>query len=176
MICLVRHAQTDFNKEGKMQGRSNNGDLNDKGLRQVKELREKIKSIDFDICFTSPLLRTMETAFGLVGDRTLIVRDERLIERDLGDFEGKERNLYNSNKYWDYKLNCKDCGVESVKELFSRCSDFLDYINENYFGKNVLIVSHAAVIRAFHFLLSDVDLDCCDLTFSIENCFFEKFD
>ena len=104
MICLVRHAQTDFNKEEKIQGRSNNSDLNDKGLRQVKDLRKKISSIDFDICFSSPLLRTVETAFGLVGDRVLIERDNRLVERDLGELEGKDRSLYDSKKYWDYKL------------------------------------------------------------------------
>lgn len=176
MICLVRHAQTDFNKEEKIQGRSNNSDLNDKGLRQVKDLRKKISSIDFDICFSSPLLRTVETAFGLVGDRVLIERDNRLVERDLGELEGKDRSLYDSKKYWDYKLNCKEHGVEGVKELFLRCRDFLDYINEKYAGKNVLIVSHAAVIRAFHFLLSNTDLESSDLTFFVENCFFERFD
>ncbi len=176
MICLVRHAQTDFNKRDCMQGRVNNADLNDFGLRQVKKLRNEIGSLSFDICYSSPLIRAMETAFGLVGDKTLIKRDDRLLERNLGEFEGKERKLYDSSKYWDYNLNCTECGVEGVQELFKRCSDFLDDIKKEHSNENVLIVSHAAVIRALHFLLLKTDLKNSNLSFKMDNCSFERFD
>lgn len=176
MICLVRHAETNFNKEGKIQGRSNNNDLNEKGLMQVKKLRGKISLIDFDICYSSPLLRTMETAFSLVGDRVLIERDDRLLERNMGEFEGKDKALYDSDKYWDYNLNCTDFGVEGVRELFDRCREFLSYIKDKHANSNILIVSHAAVIRALHFLLINEDLENNKLTFKVDNCFFEMFD
>lgn len=169
MICLVRHAQTDFNKKGMIQGRGNS-DLNDNGLRQVKKLRKEISSLNFDICYTSPLLRTVETAFGLVGDKVLIVKDDRLIERFMGEFEGADRNLYDHKKYWDYNLNCTDGGVEGIKDVFSRVKEFLDYILEKNEGKNILIVSHAAIIRALYFLLNNVDLENSNLEYNVDNC------
>ena len=67
-ITLVRHGQTDFNYEGKIQGRSNNF-LNDEGRRQCKSLRNKLMNQHFDICYMSPLVRTVETAIILIGDR-----------------------------------------------------------------------------------------------------------
>lgn len=176
MICLVRHAQTDFNKDNRIQGRTNNADLNDVGLRQVKKLRAEINSLSFDICYSSPLIRTIETAFGLVGDRTLIKQDDRLIERFMGEFESKDRSLYDSKKYWDYNLNCTDSGVEGIQDLFNRCSDFLDDIKKHHANENVLIVSHGAVIRALHFLLLGTDLENSVLSFKVDNCSLEKFD
>ena len=68
-ICLVRHAETVYNKLGKMQGKENIP-LSDEGRNQVKELKERIKDNYYDICFSSPLVRCVETAMILVGDKT----------------------------------------------------------------------------------------------------------
>lgn len=175
MIYLVRHAQTDFNKRGVIQARENS-DLNEKGLRQVKKLRDEISSLNFDICYCSPLLRTVETAFGLVGDRTFIEKDDRLLERFMGDLEGKDRKFYDFKKYWDYNLNCVDAGVEGIQELFKRCSEFLADVRGKYVGRDILIVSHAAVIRALHHLLLGTDLQNTNLYYEIDNCSLEKFE
>ena len=67
-ITLVRHGETEFNYQNVLQGRSNH-QLNDTGRRQCQKLREKLKDINFSFCYMSPLIRTVETAFILVGDR-----------------------------------------------------------------------------------------------------------
>ena len=86
-ITLVRHGETDNNKNNIMQGLSNEL-MNDRGRRQCKKLRNELKDKHFDICYMSPLVRCVETAMILVGDRVPIVKDRRLIERDIGKFEG----------------------------------------------------------------------------------------
>ena len=67
-LFLVRHGETEWNREGKMQGRLGVG-LDETGVKQVEALRDKMreKGLEFDACFTSPLKRAAETAVILVG-------------------------------------------------------------------------------------------------------------
>ncbi len=157
-IILVRHAQTEDNFNNIMQGRRNNT-LNDTGRRQCQKLREKLSSIKIDYCYTSPLVRCVETSFILIGDRAEMIRDDRLIERDLGELEGKKRELYDIEKYWDYDLNSNDLGVEPLRSVIDRCSDFLEYIkNKHSKDTNILIVSHSAPVKALKLLLENKEL------------------
>ena len=92
-ITLVRHGQTESNYLEMCQGISNDL-LNDTGRRECQRLREKLKDKHFDVCYMSPLIRAVESAMILIGDRVEMIPDKRLIDRDLGEFEGKNRNLY----------------------------------------------------------------------------------
>ena len=158
IITLVRHGQTEENYEGNMQGRRNVL-LNDTGRRQCQKLRDKIKDTKYDYCYMSPLVRCVETAMILIGDRVEMIRDDRLIEREIGDFEGKNRDTYDVKKYWDYELNSSDGGVESVHSLIERCEDFLNYIKEKYDDNTtILIVSHSAPVKALKYLLENKEL------------------
>ncbi len=176
-ITLVRHAETMFNEKNKIQGTSNIK-LSDKGVRNVLKLREKISDKHYDICFMSPLSRCVETAFLLVGDRVLTQVDERLIERNMGNIEGKAFSLYDPYKYWDYDLNSSDEDVESVKELIDRARLFLDSIKKEYKDKSVLIVSHSAIIRAIILLINNIPLEgeLFDKCEPIPNCYMGEFE
>ena len=174
-ITLVRHGQTDFNYEGKIQGRSNNF-LNDEGRRQCKTLRNKLMNQHFDICYMSPLVRTVETAIILIGDRVETVVDDRLIERDMGELEGKNRKDYDVIRYWNYNLNCHDGGVEGIQSIFERCYDFLNYIIKKYPGKDILVVSHGAPVRAMHHILKKTDLNSNLLDVDVCNCYCETIE
>lgn len=176
-IYLVRHAQTEANYQGLLQGRTNTP-LSEAGVRDAVKLKEKLKDKPLDICITSPLSRTWQTAMILAGDKTYILEDERLIERNLGNFEGKSRTLYDAKKYWDYELNSGEEGVEKIQDVISRAKSFLDELKEKYSDKSVLIVSHGAVVRALDHLLNNVDFKTKkDLTkMPIENSFFKEYD
>lgn len=174
-ITLVRHGETDFNYENKIQGSSNNY-LNDTGRRQCKRLREKLLDKHFDFCYMSPLLRTVETAIILVGERVETSVDRRLIERDMGDFEGKSRDEYDAVKYWDYELNCGDNGVEKVQDIFKRCQSFLDYLYERHPDEDILVVTHGSPVRALHHLLKGTDLTGNLLDIKIDNCYCEEIE
>lgn len=174
-ITLVRHGQTESNYLDICQG-SSNILLNDTGRRECQRLREKIKDKHYDVCYMSPLVRTVETAMILIGDKVQMIPERKLIDRDLGELEGKERSLYDANKYWDYNLNCSEQGVEPVQDIFKRCSEFLDYILEKHKDESILIVAHAATIRAIRHLLLKTDLSKSLLHDDIKNCYYEEIE
>ncbi|WP_255475379.1 histidine phosphatase family protein [Psychrobacillus sp. AK 1817] len=53
MIYVVRHGETDLNKEGRLQGRMGLP-LNEKGKQQAREMKEMLKTVQFDLVFSSP--------------------------------------------------------------------------------------------------------------------------
>ncbi len=175
-IILVRHGQTESNYEGIMQGRVNNL-MNDTGRRQCQKLRDKLNDIKIDYCYMSPLVRCVETAFILIGDRCEMIRDDRLIERDLGELEGKKRDLYDKDKYWNYEINSSDLGVESVQSIISRCDDFLNYIKNKYDkDTTILVVTHSAPYRALKLLLNKTPLTGNLYGCNIHNTDYEEFE
>lgn len=174
-ITLVRHGETDFNKEGKIQGTVNNL-LNDTGRRQCRDLRMKLSDQHFDFCYMSPLARTVETAMILIGDRVEMIPDKRLIERDMGEIEGCNRELYDVNKFWNYNLNSGDQDVEKIQNIFERCRDFLNYVIKKHPGKDILVVSHGAPVRAMHHILKKSDLNGNLRDINIKNCYCETIE
>ena len=169
-ITLVRHAQTEENYLRVIQGRDNNL-LNDSGRRQVLRLKIKLKDKKYDMCFVSPLTRCMETALVSVGDRVRMLPDDRLIEREVGEFEGRPDVEYNAYKYWDY-----DFGVEPVHDLFDRCNEFLEYIKKEYPDKDIIVFTHSAPYRALRHLLLEHELKGKMLDGRIDNCQVEEFE
>ena len=174
-VTLVRHGETEENYLKKLQGRSNPL-LNDTGRRQVLRLKNKLSALKYDLCFTSPLIRCFETALVLVGDRTEIIRDDRLIERDMGELEGRPVEEYNAFTFWDYDRNRSDYGIEPVCDIIDRCSNFLDEIKEKYPDKSIMIVTHGGPYRAFRHLLKGDKLEGNLLDGKIENCSCEEFE
>ena len=148
-ITLVRHAEVMFEDRDKING-FKNVKLSKKGVLDCLRLKDEIKDNHYDICFMSPLARCVETAIIIVGDRVLTKVDDRLIERDMGNFTEKERSLYDPSKYWDYKLNSTDEGVEGIQDMFERCNAFLKDIKKKYKDKDVLVVSHESIIRVLY--------------------------
>lgn len=177
VIYLVRHGETDANKNKIMQGQTQNLQLNETGIRQATNLKNKLKDIKFDACFTSPLIRAWSTAMILVGDRVEIKEDKRLIERYLGNLEGKDRKTYNASKYWDYSLNSNDEDVESIQDIFKRCNSLINDLKDKYNNNDtILIVSHGAVTRCLHHIIKNSDLNTNLLDFKIENCYCSKYE
>ena len=171
IVYLVRHGETDANKNKVMQGQTQNLQLNENGIRQATNLKNKLKDIKFNACFTSPMIRAWSTAMILVGDRVEIKEDDRLIERYLGNLEGKDRSSYDVSKYWDYDLNSNDEEVERIQDIFKRCNSFINDLKNNYSDNDIiLVVSHGAVTRCLHHILSITDLNKSLLGFKIENC------
>ncbi len=150
IIYMVRHGQTDYNKKRIMQGTSNIP-LNEEGVRQAFEAKEKLKGIYLDICISSPLKRTLQTAQIITDNKCKIILDDLLIERNMGNFEGKAYQLYQKYDFWNLKTNLNYNGVETVRDIFTRTKKFLDKIKDEYKDETILIVSHHAVLRALHY-------------------------
>ena len=176
-IYLVRHGKTDSNEIHCLVGQKSNIDINERGIIEAKELREKLKDVKFDICFSSPLTRAKSTAKILVGDSTLIKEDPRIMERYLGEFEGKDKELYDIDKFNDFNLNSGEGKVEKVRDLFSRCNEFIEFLKDNYpKDATILVVSHYGCVRVMHHILSNSTIDEMNEDVYIENCFCKCYE
>jgi len=141
---FVRHGQTDWNLEHKIQG-SIDIELNESGRKQAIEMQEKLKNTHFDAIFCSPLVRAKETAEIISQphkDTPLIVADE-LRERNFGEYEGKHTN---DNYYglWQYDNQDTPKG-ETPKELEARIYPFLDRVRTEFKDKDILLVAHGGI-------------------------------
>lgn len=139
MIYVLRHGETDWNLDGKLQGRIDI-ELNEKGKRQAKKVKEKLKGIKFDKVFSSPLKRAFETA-KIITDEPIEI-DDRIIERCKGQLEGKLKTEY-ENMLDFINENEQKLGIESLSDLRGRIKNFFDELEEKYAGKNILVVTHA---------------------------------
>jgi broad specificity phosphatase PhoE len=160
-IFVVRHGQTEWNVLKKMQG-SADIELNEKGLLQANDTAEMLKDLTFDIIFCSPLKRAKQTAEIINNDRNLnIIFDDRIKERNYGEFEGTSKLSFDYNEFWAYTKNTNYEKAENVQEFFKRVYSFLDEITSKEY-ENVLIVCHAGVEKAiecyFNGLMSDDEI------------------
>lgn len=143
MIYIVRHGQTDWNVEKRNQGRTD-VELNETGIKQAEEIKEKLKDIKFDYIFSSPLKRAYKTAEIICNNKNEIIKDERLIERSNGELEGKLRAEYDGIVDFN-DINERRYGIEPIVEFRERINNFFNEITSKYSEKNILIVTHAGV-------------------------------
>ena len=140
MIYVIRHGQTDLNKERKMQGRMGLP-LNEYGIEQAQRLRDELKDINFDFVFSSPQERAVQTAEIVTGGHKATI-DERLDVYDLGEADGVPiSEMKMSGPLPDttvYK------GIEDPNCFVKRIFSFMNEL-ENHYRKremNILISGH----------------------------------
>ena len=165
-IYLVRHGQSESN----VMGRYNyvNEDLNETGIKQAEDLREKIKDIDYDIVISSPLVRALHTARIINTNNKEIITDERLVERKHGSLEGKPISVTDREDYWNYYTDTKYGTEERIPDLCARVKDFLDELKSKDY-KSVLIVAHSGVSKAFYIYFNGIPKDGRLLNLGLKN-------
>lgn len=146
-IYFVRHGQTDWNVERKMQGGESEKDLNKTGIEQAKKAREKVKKIKYDMIIRSPMKRVEQTT-NLINEKDVpIIIDERIRERMLGNLAGHKITEEMENNIWDYNLNYEIIGGEKIQEFEKRILEFIKEIKQKYSDKTILIVAHGGVAK-----------------------------
>lgn len=144
-LYFVRHGKTEWNLEKRVQGIADT-ELLDEGIEQAKKAKEDLKDVNIDLIVCSPLKRTRQTAAIINEERNLpIIYDERVIERDFGEFEGLTRSEFDFESFWSYKKNIKYEKAENIRDFFKRIFDFIDSLKKDYPDKNILIVMHGGV-------------------------------
>jgi broad specificity phosphatase PhoE len=147
-IILMRHGQTNANKNFIVQGRMDNP-LNKEGMEQAYNTGQYFfnNNIDFDMVISSPLKRAFLTAKlvnkGMLLQRPVVL-DKGLIERNFGDYDGKE---INDDYYYLIKRGLVP-NMETNEELETRVCDSLIDICKKYPDRKLLIVTHSHVIKA----------------------------
>jgi broad specificity phosphatase PhoE len=156
-IYITRHGETEWNKQGRMQGWKNSN-LTEKGIDNAKKLGESLKDIDFDYIYSSPLGRAFDTAKYIRGSKnTEIIKVEDLKEMNFGSWEGMEhekiKELYGEQQdnFWNKPHLYQAGDGESYEEIINRAKTVLDDIlNKSSGAENILIVSHAAMLKAIY--------------------------
>ncbi len=176
-IYFTRHGETDWNKERKIQGHIDIP-LNEKGISQAKEAREKLKNVPLDLIFTSPLRRAKDTALIIKGERVIpLVEDSLLLEEYYGDMEGAPREnnpVYLKQRSSYFKRYPHG---ESYFDVYHRVATFFEKLKKEYDGKakNVLIVAHGGMSRVVNLYFQDMENEDF-VPYGIHNCEIVEYD
>ena len=153
-LLIVRHGETDWNAEGRIQGHTDIG-LSDKGADQARSLGKRLAGLTIDVAYTSDLKRSTETAKIALGERDIVLHETaRLREYDKGAFEGmtlleiKARFPDEYPRYLQKDLGYAPKGGESTRDVSARMAKFFDEIRSKHLNETVLVVSHGGVLRA----------------------------
>jgi glucosyl-3-phosphoglycerate phosphatase len=160
-LLLVRHGETDWNRDGRWQGGSDTR-LNDLGREQARELAEQLDG-SIDVVYSSDLARARETAEIVAAKLGLEVRvDPRLRERGFGSWEGLttdeiEEQFADSHKRWIAGEGAGADDAETFEDFSARVNEFLADVLRLHPGEEVLVISHGGSIRVIHALAAGVD-------------------
>lgn len=154
-LYIVRHGETDWNKERKIQGQ---GDipLNEFGRHLARETAKGLKEVPFDVCLTSPLSRAKETAQIILEGRDVpIIEEPALMEMAFGEYEGKccSSDGWELPEEFHRFFDAPEAyrapeGGEDFRQMKERMSAFLERIlkDETYRDKKILITTHGAAL------------------------------
>ena len=151
-IVLVRHGETDWNRDRRFQGHADIP-LNTAGLDQVRELADRLAGHAFSIVYTSPLRRASESAQLLAARLGVEVRpSDALKEVDVGAWSGltvpevEDRFPEGFARWVEWRCAGWSDG-ETYGELGLRVVSGLREIAEKHRGERVLAVTHGGPIR-----------------------------
>jgi alpha-ribazole phosphatase len=152
-IILIRHGETDWNREQVFRGRIDVA-LNEVGLTQARAVQESLKDTEIDGIYSSPLSRAFETARIIGEKRNGEVRvEEGFIDIDFGAWQGLSHqevkegytDLYAAWLTQPQVVTFPD--GESLKEVSRRSMEGLEEVIKNNPGKTLALVSHRVVLK-----------------------------
>ena len=179
-ILFIRHGETDWNREMRIQGGIVEIDINARGVRQAELTRDGLVSagFKFDHAFASPYRRARHTAEILAAPHGIMpIVDERLHEINFGPYEGTSIRAFADD---NIKAAFKDptCyvprnGGEAFAAVEERLRSFLDEVILPLEDKanTVLVVAHGGILRTLtrifdhrplsEFWTADHQPNCC---------------
>ncbi|MHC4860567.1 MAG: histidine phosphatase family protein [Planctomycetota bacterium] len=154
-LFLVRHGETDVNREQRMQGITD-APLNENGRRQLARVAERLAKEGIDAIYSSDLPRALESA-EIVSARigAPVVPEPDLREQDLGDWEGirwpdlAEASSREELRRFLGDLDFGPPGGETKRSLLDRVVGFVDALPDRHPGGCVLVVTHGGPLMVF---------------------------
>ena len=157
-VYLIRHGETDFNKQRKLQGQCDI-ELNEYGRELARMTAQGLKDVAFDVVYTSPLKRAKETAQIIIGEREIsVIEEPRIQEISFGDYEGlccqgenfnipdkSFRNFFDLPEEYNVPPN-----GEAFEEIIERTGAFWKELlqKKELADKTVLISTHGCALKA----------------------------
>ena len=163
-ICIVRHGETDWNLERRLQGQIDIG-LNAAGRTQAEAAAHGLEQHAFAALYSSDLQRTLQTAAVLAGRLALPVRPEAgLRERHYGVFQGRTatefaRDHPDAHARFLSRDPDYDFGHgESLRSFAARVSETIERLASLHAGQTLLLVTHGGVLDIVYRRITDRDL------------------
>ena len=152
-IILIRHGETEWNSQKRMQGHSNS-DLSSVGQAQIQALGQWMKNVPFDLIYSSDSPRAKQTAEAITQFSGHELQfDQRLREKNLGVFEGLTSEEARERHPEVFRL-FKTAGSkyvidegESTQQLQDRALEIVNEIRIKHPEERVLLVTHGGFIR-----------------------------
>lgn len=155
-ILLVRHGETDWNKEHRLQGHIDIP-LNQVGIEQALLLAKALEEESIDLAYTSDLSRAFDTANAITKNKQIpTFIDRGLRERCYGEVQGLthteiEEKLPENYQAWQTRNpDFQPKNGESLREFFARVEQTCLRIAQTHTGKKVLIVAHGGVLDCMY--------------------------
>lgn len=155
-IILVRHGQTKWNSEGRVQGRTDIP-LNARGMAQAEAVGEWLSGRKIDAVYASPLMRAHDTAKAIADRQGVCVKLlGEMIEIDFGLWEGKTKRELAAEfpefwTDWSWHLDEQKSAMmqaESAYMILERTKRAIDAVmDENAKDATAVIVSHTMPIK-----------------------------
>jgi 2,3-bisphosphoglycerate-dependent phosphoglycerate mutase len=162
-IVLVRHGETDWNREHRFQGHAD-PPLNEAGRAQARELARTLAAEPFERAYTSPLRRALETAEIVTAGRAIAVEpDPSLLEVDVGSWSGLtvadvEARFPEAHQRWLETRSGWEDG-ETHDELGRRVLAGLVALGGRHPAGHLLAVTHGGPIRCLAAALRGLPFD-----------------
>ncbi|MEK8127673.1 histidine phosphatase family protein [Paenibacillus filicis] len=152
-LYLVRHGQTEWNVEHRMQGHQDSP-LTELGIRQANWLGDALQNERIDTVFSSTSRRAVRTAELIRGARELPVQEsDEFREINLGIWEGrtqaevKELFPVQFDQFWSDPEAFQVEGSETFRQVRERAAAKLDEILQAHPGRSILLVTHTVVVK-----------------------------
>jgi probable phosphoglycerate mutase len=148
-LHFVRHGETDFNAERRIQGQMMGVSLSPLGQEQAAAVAEQLNGCGAKSLYSSDLMRALQTATPIARALGLeILPEPALRERNFGVLQGR---LYNEveeimHEWWkrqDEEIE----GGETNRQMFARVATFLDALRADPPASSIVLVSHGGTIN-----------------------------
>ncbi|MBD2356284.1 histidine phosphatase family protein [Tolypothrix sp. FACHB-123] len=168
-VIIVRHGQSSYNTERRIQGRIDASQLTQKGQNDATKLGKALSNISFNAIYSSPLQRAKQTAeiihhelANATGKAAVIQTSDKLLEIDLPLWERMLTSEVKEKYAEDYKtwhehpdeLRMLLEDAQGTKEhfpvvsLYAQAQEFWQEILPHHQGETILIVGHNGINRA----------------------------
>ena len=163
-LYIIRHGETDYNRKGIVQGSGVDSELNKLGHTQARLFYQYYKNVSFDYIITSHLQRTHQTVQPFLRRSTHRewIKMTELNEISWGIHEGQTGSDFSHESYRklmnDWELGVYDSKIEegeSATELHQRVSQAVDYLKNQFQGKNILLCTHGRTLLCLLSILNE---------------------
>jgi broad specificity phosphatase PhoE len=158
ILYLIRHGATEANlaRPPRIQGRRHNPPLARQGIRQAEATRDFLSSCQVHHCYSSPLLRAIQTAAIIAAPHGLSpLPVDAITECDVGSWEGLD---WQTVRYLDAEGHARFHadpaafgypGGESFADVQARTTPVFEELLRRHTGESVMVIGHHVVNRTF---------------------------